>query len=766
MNEMTFGTAVSRQSHRIPRHIALIGNSLPRKCGLATFTSDCFDALRARFPDTRIDFYAMDDGASVAYPHDVTLIAQDDPIAYAEAARRIEESGAEAIWLQHEYGIFGGSAGEMILRLLARTRLPLLTTLHTVLKSPNADERRVMEELLARSAQVLVMARQATQILKDVYGLDESRVTFIPHGVPDRAYVEPAEMRGRVGFEGRRLILTFGLLAPDKGIEYMVRAMPAVAARHPEALYLVLGATHPNLLRDQGDGLREGLKALAAELGVTDNVAFIDCFVEQEALLDYLQAADVYVTPYVNAAQSTSGTLSYAVAMGRPVVSTPYVHAAELLDEGRGLLVPFRDSEALAEAVCDILEDDALRRTYADLAYARGREMLWSELAARVGDLLCRAGEGQPAIFAARRRATVLEPNLAAIIRMSDGTGMLQHSILSVPDRNHGYCIDDNARALMLMSQIDPLDEELRDQWTSTYAAFVQYAWNADRGRFRNFMAYDRSWCEDEGSEDSSGRTLWALGVTARDARMAKHRQWASAMFDRCIGPLGALASPRAQAFAVLGADAMLDVAPDHNAARDLIARFSGLLSLLVEETRRPDWAWFETILAYDNARLPEALLRAGKRLDDADMIRTGLSTLDWINMQQTAPEGHFRPVGTESFGRPFARPLPFDQQPLEAQATIEACAAAFDVDPDLKWIARAENAYDWYLGGNDLALPLATRADGGCFDGLTPYGVNRNQGAESLLALQLSSCAMNRLSKRAGNVASTTSGGEQKIPA
>jgi glycosyltransferase involved in cell wall biosynthesis len=732
-----------------PRHIAMIGNSVPRRCGIATFTTHCSEALAAQFPDMRVDHYAMDDGVGdPAYPEEVRRIAQRDPIAYAEAAREIEESGAQAIWLQHEFGIFGGSAGDMILHLLARTTLPLVTTLHTILDNPNPDELRVMEALLARSSQIIVMAECGREILRKRYQVADARISLILHGVPDRPYVDPLVMKPQFGWEGRRVMLTFGLLAPDKGIGAMIRAMPAIVKAHPDALYVVLGATHPNVVREQGESLRNTLQALTVELGVQNNVAFIDRYVEQEELLDYLQAADIYVTPYVNPAQITSGTLSYAIGMGKPVISTPYIHATEILADDRGIVVPFGDSGAMADAACRLLNDEDACRGYAERAYACGRDMIWSQLARRVGRRLSHAIAVQPARLAPRRTYAVLEPDLSAILRMSDSTGMLQHSILSVPDRNHGYCIDDNARALILMTQIESMDEGLRDQWTTTYASFIQHAWNPDTGRFRNFMAFNRDWCEDAGSEDSSGRTIWALGVTARDAPMAKHREWAAHLFDGTIGALRNLPSPRSQAFIMLGAAAMLDVRPDHGLCREILAECGAHLLALVEQSRRPDWAWFEAVLAYDNARLPHALLVAGRHLGNADFIACGLSTLEWIVGQQMNPEGHFRAIGTESFGRPYGKPLPFDQQPLEAQATIDAAAAAYEADPAGRWEDVAENAYRWFLGKNDLDVPLATQGDGGCYDGLTPFGVNRNQGAESLLALQLASCAMNRLSR------------------
>lgn len=741
--------------------IALIGNYLPRKCGLATYTTHSRMAMAARYPNLAIDTYAMDDHPGrYEYPPEVTCaIPQDERVAYSDAARQIEESGARAIWVQHEYGIYGGAAGSHLLTLLERTSLPLVITLHTVLEQPSADERRVMDALLARAARVIVMADKGREILCRVHTVDARKVELIEHGVPDRALVDTDAMKAAFGWAGRRVVLTFGLLAPNKGIETMIDALPSIVARAPDTLYVVLGATHPNLVAHEGEAYRERLQAHAKRLGMSDHITFIDSFVEQEDLLDYLQAADVYVTPYTNPAQIVSGTLSYAVAIGKPVVSTPYVHATEILGDDHGRLVDFGDVAGFAREVGSLLADDDARHALAMRAYTRGRTMIWSRNAERV------AGTIADAIRAAPRRIRrptpasdasprILKPDFAAIERMSDGTGMLQHGIYSVPDRRHGYCIDDNARALILAARIEGLDEGTRDRWMSVYAAFVQHAWNPDTRRFRNFMAFDRSWCEDSGSEDSNGRALWALGVCAAEATMPKHRDWAASLFEQTAEIAFEFGSPRAQAFAMLGAASFLQVRSGHPVATRILQEFGANLLGLLDAARRPEWKWFEIVLAYDNARLPEALIRAGLALGNDAFIACGIETLDWIISRQTSPEGRFRAVGTESFGREYAEPLPFDQQPLEAQATVDACAAAFDATHEARWLKDAMRAYRWYLGVNDLDLPLASGADGGCFDGLTPVGVNRNQGAESILALQLATHAISALSRRAPPVA------------
>ena len=740
-------------------HLALIGNFLPRKCGIATYTTDTFAALRSRFPDIAIDVYAMDDHPGrYEYPSEVTgSIPQHDRSAYLAAARDIDASGAQAVWLQHEYGIFGGSAGDHILALLDRITLPVIVTLHTVLEKPSVDERRVMEALLRRAGRVIVMAERGREILQRVYGANAKAIVTIPHGVPDRVFADPAQFKPRFGWQGRKTILTFGLLAPNKGIETMIEAMPAIAAAQPDALYVVLGATHPNLVAHEGEAYRDRLRALVAERGVSDNVRFIDSFVEHEELIDFLQAADIYATPYSNPAQITSGTLSYAVGVGKAVVSTPYVHATEILADGHGALVDFGDSAGFAREIVALLGNDGNRQRLSARAYARGRTMIWPRLAEAALLEIEEMIAAQPRRLvanAAMPAPAPLKPDFSAVERMSDSTGMLQHSIYSVPDRRHGYCIDDNARALMLVARMPGLDETTRDKWMTIYESFLQYAWNPGARRFRNFMNFDRTWCEDYGSEDSNGRTLWALGTVIRRGDLRKHIDWAMAMYDETASLALELGSPRAQAFAMLGAAEVLAVHPGHRLSVEILERFSSEHLALLASARRPDWEWFESVLAYDNARLPEALLRAGHRLGRDDLIEAGVRTMRWLTTQQTSPEGRFRAVGSESFGRRYEPPLPFDQQPLEAQATVDACAAALEATGDRRWVEEATRAYRWFLGVNDLDIALATPQDGGCFDGLTPTGLNRNQGAESILALQLASCTISALSKLAGTVA------------
>lgn len=729
---------------RAPSHIALLGNFPPRRCGLATYTHDSWLSLKAHNPAPRVDVYAMDDGQVECYGPDIqTLIPQDDVAAYHAAADAIDASGAQILWVQHEFGIFGGEAGSYLLGLVNRVSIPVAVTLHTILESPNGSQRAVLESLLGRAATIIVMAEKGREILERVYHVDPAKLSVIPHGIPDRPLGNAAAARANLGLPARPTILTFGLLSPDKGIADMIEALPAIRAQSPDAHYVVLGATHPHLVRHEGEQYRETLLARVAELGLQNSVSFVDRFVELDELTEWLTAADVYVTPYRNPAQITSGTLSYAIGLGKAVVSTPYVHATEILSEDHGVLVPFRAPDALAAAVGCLLIDDAGRMQMSMRAYGRGRTMTWPRNAEAVLSAIA------PALR--HRRTGLAEPilRLTPLERMTDDVGMLQHSVFGIADRDHGYCIDDNARGLLLMALADDLPVETRIRLAETYASFVQHGWNPDTAQYRNFMSFDRRWLEDVGSEDSNGRTLWALGVTAAQAPSAPLRTWATKLYDQTIASVGQLGSVRARAFAMLGAVAMTEVRRDP-ASETLLREGVATLSALLTRNSRPDWVWFEIVLSYDNTRLPEALIRAGIALGDSAAVATGIEALDWITKHTSAHGGMFQPVGTEGFGQQRSVPALFDQQPLEAWAMIDACDAAWGATGDVLWLARAEAAHDWFLGRNTLGVPIVDPETGECGDGLTSVSVNANNGAESVIAWQMARRAFVRLSEAA----------------
>lgn len=742
------------------KRVILIGSFPPRRCGIATFTCDVHEALTTAAPDLDCQVVAMtDEGQSYDYGREVMFqVRQNSAADYLEAARRINEAGPDAVCVQHEFGLFGGPAGEYLMMMLDAVRAPVTTTLHTVLTHPDADQRRVFERLIKRSSKIIVMAERGRAILSDVWNVRDSKIVVVPHGAPDRPLLDTAAPKARLGLDGHEVLLTFGLLSPGKGLESVIRALPAIVSARPTALYVILGATHPHLIAREGEAYREGLADLARELGVGDHVRFHNQYVDTPLLLDWLSAADLYVTPYLNEAQITSGTLSYAVALGKAVISTPYWHAQELLADDRGVLTPFNDPDALATAAIALLGDPDRMTALRQRAWEAGQETLWSRLAERYLETFAqvrdsrapaRAASAEPRSFAP---AALPRPALGGVRRMTDGVGMLQHSVHDVPDRNHGYCVDDNARALLLMHRMRGVGVHTAETQTlaETYAAFVQHAWNDGAGRFRNFMGYDRSWLEDVGSDDSVARAWWSVAVTASEAGSPALRRWARELSVRITQHLDSFTAIRTYAFLVLGLASLVRAEPGLHRERDLLERLAGGLAGVLGGNEAGDWCWFEDGLTYDNARLPEALLRAGQVLDDAALTAAGLRSLEWLCGMQTGVDGVFRAVGTDNFGRPFTVEAPFDQQPLEAAATVDACAAAFAASGDTRWLAEARRAFDWFLGRNDLGVALGDPVTGDCYDGLTPTGPNLNRGAESVLSFQLATCAMLNLERTA----------------
>jgi glycosyltransferase involved in cell wall biosynthesis len=734
------------------QRVVLIGNYPPRRCGIATFTCDVREALISAYPSLSCDVVAMtDEGAHYDYPEEVRFtIRQNEPMDYMEAARRINALSPDVVCVQHEFGIFGGAAGEHLIKLLDALTCPVVSALHTILEKPNGDQRRVFDRLINRSSSLIVMAERGREMLERVWRVPADKIVLVPHGAPDRPLSDTAPAKARLGFAGREVLFTFGLLSPGKGIETAIRAIPKIAAARPDILYVVLGATHPHLVAREGEAYRDSLQALVDDLGVGQNVRFINTYTDTPKLLDYLEAADIYVTPYLNEAQITSGTLSYAAALGKPIISTPYWHAQELLADGRGVLTPFGDVDAISTAAIDLLSNPERLQSLRRRIYEAARVTIWSRLAERY----VKAFETMPKAAAvinlrsgqAMQRKARPEPSLAGVRRMTDSCGMLQHSVFSLPDRRHGYCVDDNARALLLMHKMPGEPDEERKALSTIYATFVQHAWNDDVGAFRNFMSYERTWLEDRGSEDSIGRSFWAVAVTAVEAYDVGQRRWAEDLIGRVWPHLVKLTSLRTNAFLLLGVSALIEGGLASGEMREHGRKIAHALAARVQPNIGTEWAWFEESLSYDNARLPEALIRFGMAVDNPTSIDLGLETLAWLCEKQSSPNGLFRPIATEDFGRVHYADGVFDQQPLEAAATIDACQAALETGGGVRWAAEAERAYDWYFGGNDLGVSLVDGGEGECYDGLTWAGANLNQGAESVLSFQLANCAMQTL--------------------
>lgn len=742
--------------------VAVIGNYSPRQCGIATFTTDLVQALSEGLVDRACWAVAMNDRPEgYTYPDKVRFeINQKQLSEYRLAAEFININQADVVCLQHEYGIFGGPAGGHILKLLAELRMPVVATLHTVLTEPGNDCLTVMKRLAELSDRLVVMSHKAVDILKTVYKIDPGKISFIPHGIPDMPFVDPNYYKDQFGVMGKKVLLTFGLLSKNKGIEYALQALPKVVKRYPDIAYIVLGATHPHVLNAEGESYRLSLQQLVRKLKLEKHVIFRNRFVTLEELCEYLAAADVYITPYIGEAQITSGTLAYAMGTGKPVISTPYWYAEEMLAEGRGRLVPFKDSEVMGDALIDILGNDTKRHTMRSRAYDFCRQSTWKEVARsylRVFDEVKSERSHQPRPYHASLRALehtafnqeLPELKLDHLLAMTDDTGLLQHAKYTIPERDHGYCTDDNARALIVAAEANALLSEpsqKHERLCDLYLSFLLHAYDEESGRFRNFMGFDRRWLESVGSEDAHGRALWGLGIAVALLNHTRQLPLSSTLFKQALPAAEGITSPRAIAFSLIGIHAYLVTFSGDSEVRRMRTILAERLIDRFTLHASDDWPWLEDILSYDNARLPHALILSGQWMQREDMINMGLRALAWL-IEIQSDNGHFVPIGNHGWFRRGGDKARFDQQPLEAHAAIDACVAAFQLTGKREWLSHAMNAFNWFLGHNDLNLPLYDASSGGCCDGLQSDCVNQNQGAESTLAWLLSLAALHRVS-------------------
>lgn len=740
--------------------VAVIGNYLPRKCGIATFTTDLVEALSAEAPDTNCWVIAMNDRLEgYPYPEKVRFeINQTKLFDYGVAAEFLNIDQADIVCVQHEFGIFGGPAGSHILKLLGELRVPVVTTLHTVLKDPSPEYREVICKLADLSDKLIVMSHKAVDFLKEIYGVPEHKIAFIHHGIPDMPFVDPNFYKDKFDVEGKKVLLTFGLLSPNKGIENVLQALPAAIEKHPDLTYIVLGATHPHILKTFGEEYRISLQQIVRKLNIRDHVIFQNRFVGLKELCEFLGCADIYVTPYLEEAQITSGTLVYAMGAGKAIISTPYWYASEMLAEERGRIVPFNDSAAMAEQIIDLLDNDLSRNAIRKKAYTFCREATWKEVARgylAVFDEVKRERSKHPRprhLYIEKIKSItnfeLPEIKLDHLKIMTDNTGIFQHATHTVPNRDHGYCTDDNARALVVAAMGQKylnLDAAYFNRINSIYLSFLLHAFDEKTERFRNFMSYNREWMEEVGSEDSHGRAVWALGKAVALLEKPGHLALSTRLFNQAIKTVEGFVAPRSICFTLVGIHAYLEKFSGDSEVRRVREILANRLFHQFKDHATESWPWPESILTYANGKLPQALLLSGQWMQRDDMIEVGLRSLKWLLEIQTE-NGHFVPIGNGGWYQQGHSKARFDQQPIEANSMIEACVEAFNVTRDPTWLDNAVMCFNWFLGHNDLNMPLYDAKTGGCRDGLMADGINQNEGAESTLAWLLSLMRLQKL--------------------
>ncbi len=727
--------------------LAYIATYPPRECGIGTFTNNLFKSMlrgNVKQNEENEGFVVAinDNELEYKYPDEVkATIRQDHQEEYLEAVKYINLSGADLCILQHEFGIFGGQSGVYILPLLHRLEIPLVVTLHTILKAPSYNEKAVLKEICKMAHKVVVMSNKAIEFLTTVYDVPEEKIALIEHGVPD-IYFNPEKSKKEFKLENRKVLLTFGLIGRSKGIETVINALPAVVKKYPELLYIVLGKTHPNVLRHTGEEYRISLLRLVKNLQLEKNVQFLNEFIDEQNLFKYLYACDIYITPYLSKSQITSGTLAYAVGVGAAVLSTPYWHAAELLAKGRGILFNFNDSDELAKTLTGLFDKPEELRELKNNAGEYGKKRTWPKTGEKYLSLAGKILKEEHFKVEKKESALdllILPPfSLTHINRLTDDTGIIQHAKFGIPNLKEGYCLDDNSRALLmvLMAYRQKKDKQALEL-SPVYLSYIHYLQNPD-GTFRNFLSFSRNFLDEKGSEDSFGRTIWALGYLMANAPNDAYYQTGRLIFFTAVPNFEKLSSIRGIANTMIGISYYLKSNPSDDSMTEILKNLANTLLKHYHENQARDWNWFESLLAYDNGILPLSLLHSAGILNDDKITQTAIESMDFLT-EHTLKDNYLSVIGNEKWYKKEGERSVFAQQPIDAMAMVLMYHQAFHLTNNKEYLNKLYTSFLWFLGENDLRMSLYDFETKGCCDGFESYGVNRNQGAESSLSYLIS---------------------------
>lgn len=751
-------------SQSVMLKIAFISTMPPRKCGIAFFTNDLINNLNhgANADNVNIvieqSFDTNNHSQSIKH-----IIIRNDLDTYLAVANYLSSDNFDLVCLQHEYGLFGGPAGSYILATLRSIKIPIVTTLHTLLRNPNQIQRQVLIEISKLSKRIVVISPSGIEILNQTYGVPKEKIIFIPHGIPDLSIMNDKSLKRNLALENKFVLMTHGFLSPNKGIEYVIKALPIILKHHKNIVYVVLGVTHPNLINREGELYRKKLETLSLELGVQGNIIFVNEFLNEDRLNEWINAADIYINSNIDPEQISSGTLSYAIACGKVTLSSKNIFSEDYLKDNGGILVSPRNSDEIAASIISCLNDEKRYEKLCYRVYQVGRKMIWpivaSEYSKCFEDII---NETKGTSFAASdsiveigKTIETKNLNLGHLIRMTDDVGIVQHANYSIPDYNEGYCTDDNARALLAISLMNKsvYSNGINESNLShKYLSFLSYAYNIKIGRMRNFMSYERKWTESIGSECCHGRTLWALGTVINKSVDMGIRDYSMRLFDLLLPAVNELSEPRAIAYSLIGMYNYLKSCYRQN-LYDQIKLLSNRILELYYENSSNDWPWFENKLTYFNAVLPHSLFTSGETLKHQQMIDVALTSLEWLNDIQCSNKGFFSPVGNKGFFCRSGNMAHFDQQPIEAKSMILACLSAYNLTRDKKWLKNANRAFAWFHGYNEMCLPMYDYETGGCRDGLTSDGFNENQGAESTLSYIVSFLEIKKFNNKTDKV-------------
>lgn len=643
--------------------------------------------------------------------------------------------------MEHEFGIFGGQSGVYILPLLHRLEIPLIVTLHTVLKNPSYNEKAILQEICRMAHKIVVMSHKAIKFLTEIYQVPDEKITLIEHGVPD-IHFNPGASKKEFKLENKKVLLTFGFIGRNKGIETVIKALPEIVKKYPNVVYIILGKTHPNVLRHSGEEYRIYLMRLVKTLNLDNNVVFLNEFIDEQDLFKYLYASDIYITPYLNEAQITSGTLSYAVGVGTAVISTPYWHAEELLASGRGVLFNFNDYDGLSTIINDLLDHPAKMNDLKKQAADYGKNMTWPQIGDRYSEMI-REVVATSIISTEKKEVDfdllILPPfSLEHINRLTDDTGIIQHAKFGIPNLKEGYCLDDNSRALlMVLMAYRQMKNKRALELSPVYLSYIDYLQNAD-GTFRNFLSFSRDYLDETGSEDSFGRTIWALGYLLNNAPNDAYYQLGKLLFFNASQNFEKMKSIRGIANTMIGICFYLKSNRFDDSMTERLRNMANILVKHYNENQSPGWQWFETLLAYDNGILPLALLHSAEILNDDKITEVAIESMNFLT-KQTMKDNYLSIIGNERWFVKEGERSVFAQQPIDAMSSILMYHQAFYLTKDKDYLNKLYTSFLWFLGENDLRMSLYDFETQGCCDGFENYGVNRNQGAESSLAYLIS---------------------------
>jgi glycosyltransferase involved in cell wall biosynthesis len=727
--------------------LAFIGTYPPRECGIGTFTNNLFKSMAVnsenREPGYEGFVIALNEiDLTYNYPEEVKLtIRQEHQEDYLQAVKFINLSGSDLCILEHEFGIFGGQNGVYILPLLHRLEVPLIVTLHTILKNPSYNEKAVLQEICKMAHKIVVMSHKAIEFLKSIYNVPVEKIVFIEHGVPD-IHFSQEKSKKEFKLDSKKVLLTFGFIGRNKGIETVLKALPKVVEKHPNVIYIVLGKTHPNVMRHSGEEYRIFLMRLVKGLQLEKHVLFLNEFINTQDLFKYLSASDIYITPYLNEAQITSGTLSYAVGVGSAVISTPYWHATELLAEGRGRLFNFNDSDELTSTLTELLDKPEELNELKRKAYDYGRKITWPKTGEKyvaLAENILKNGYEVITKTDTVLDSLILPPfSLIHINRLTDDTGIIQHAKFGIPNLKEGYCLDDNARALLMVLMAYRQMKDIRAlELSPIYISYIHYMQNAN-GTFKNFLSFNRNYLDEVGSEDSFGRTIWALGYLLGNAPNDAYYQTGKLLFFNASPNFEKLKSIRSIANTMIGISYYLKSNPFDDTMTERLRNLANILLNHYNENETPDWKWFESLLAYDNGILPLALLHSAEILNDDKITKTALQSMNFLT-KHTLKDNYLSIIGNEKWYKKEGERSVFAQQPIDAMAMVLMYHQAFHVTKDKDYLNKLYTSFLWFLGENDLRMSLYDFETQGCCDGFESYGVNRNQGAESSLAYLIS---------------------------